>query len=381
MYRNAGNLFLRKIIFVLVAAILSSCASYEPPTAFEADQAREAEAAPMSAVVQRKPTVNAGFDKTSTATAATTDNTSRKIHYEGNIELLVSNPRATIKKIVDVVNEQKGYVERITDDTVVIQVPVKSFDTAFKDILAFGKVLQKLVTTADITKEYRSTELRLKIAKATRERLLALLAKASTEEDKLQLLKQIEEVTATIQSLESQFELLKTKVDYSKITVRLKTYDQFDSRYRDYEPLGFDWINDLAPFNDPIASSGDKLEFREPAGMLHIKDNKRYWLAESGDKVLFRATKLLNEPKGEREFWRDAIKLRLSPKYKSVESVNVGAYELLRLESYDDKPEIYYVGLKVDKDALKLVELYFPSVTLEEKYKKSVFDSIRKGET
>jgi hypothetical protein len=376
MTRNNKHTFLLPLISVFLAVILSSCASaYKPPSEF--GPSAESEPPALPAPVAIKHPVSAAAENA----AAITDKVPRKIHYDGDIELLVTNARATIKKIVELVKTRDGYVERITGNIVTVQVPAISFDDAFKEILTFGKVLNKVVTAVDITEAYRSTELRLRIAKATRDRLLALLAKATSEDDKLQLLKQIEKITATIQTLESQFELLKTKVNYSKITVHLKTYDQFDSRYRNYEPSGLDWINDLAPLNDSVARAGDKLAFKVPKGMLRIKSNKRYWLTESGDKVLFRATRRSNDPKGENQFWLTAVKLRLTPKYKSVENIKIGDYALLRLESYDDKPRIYYVGLKVDKDTLELVELYFPDAKLEEKYKNAIFDSIREGET
>jgi hypothetical protein len=376
MARITKQTLLIQTIFLFLAVIISGCASvYQPPSRLEADE--ESKPVSLQEAPGNEQPVSAGRENASAIEA----NESRKIHYNGNAELLVTNARATIKKIVDLVNTRNGYVERITEHTVAVQVPADSFEAAFKEILTFGKVLQKVITSVDITEQYRSTELRLKIAKATRDRLTALLAKATSEDDKLQLLKQLEQITATIQSLESQFELLKTKVNYSKITVNLKTYDHFDSRYHDYEPSGFDWINNLGPTNDSIARAGAKLTFKEPDGMLHIKNNNRYWLAESGDKALFRTARRDNEPRGGMDFWLTAIKLRLAPKYRSVESVKVGDYELLRLESYDDKPTIYYVGLKVDKDSLKLVELYFPSVKIEEKYKNNVFNSIRSGET
>ncbi len=365
--------FWLKLFFLFSAAVLSSCASV-PQSRFEAGE--DGEALSLSAVAESKPAADTVIDKP----AAITEKESRKIHYHGNVELLVTNARATITKVVDVVNARNGYVERITGDTIIVQVPADSFDAAFNEILTFGKVLQKAVTTVDITEEFQSTDLRLKIARTTRDRLLALLKKAVNEEDKLQLLKQIEEITSTIESLESQFEILKTKVNFSKITVQLKTYDQFDSRYRDYEPLGFDWINDLTPLDDAVVRAGDKLAFKEPPGMLNIKNNKRYWSAESGDKTIFRATKRRNEPRGDGEFWLSAINLRLRSKYKSVENFNIGEYKLLRLESFDEVPSIYYVGLKAGNDALKLVELYFPEVKLEDKYKNSIFDSIRSGE-
>ena len=359
-------------ILFFVATLLGCGATSEMPL-----YDGEADASRMVALPESAP--DAEFAPA--AAPASGENTTRKIHFSGEIGLLVSNPRTTIKLIVDLVNARKGYVERISSNTITVHVPANSFEGAFKEILEFGKVLRKTVSTQDISDQYRATELRLKIARATRKRLLALLKQASVEEDKLALLTQIEEITATIETLEAQFELLKTKVRYSKITVSLTSYSQFDSRYRGYEPSGFYWINQLAPQDETLATFGDRLEFLVPQGMLRIRDIKGFWSAQSGDKAMFRAARRNNEPNGDKAFWLQAIKLRLESKYQSVQTVEVGDYVLLRLSSYDAEPYIYYVGLKVDKDALKLVELYFPNAALEEKYINPIFDSIKAGET
>lgn len=310
---------------------------------------------------------------------ATAEKVVRKIHYDGHAELYVTNKRVVFKKIVDLANGQKGYVERIDSNEIVVQVPVKSFEAVFAKILTFGKVKSKEITSLDITDAYYSAELRLKIARTTRERLLKLLKKAKDEDDKLLLLEQIEKITATIQLLESQFELLKTRVSYSTITVWLESRKIFGDR-GSFEPLGFNWINELSPQNESVASAGKKAVFSVPEGMLSVKANEGYWSAESGDKVLFRASKWANEPRGEKDFWIMAVKLRLTPGYKSVEQISVGEFDLLRLISYDDVPQIYYVGLKVKAGLLTLVELVFPNMILEEDYKASIFKSIRKGE-
>jgi len=298
----------------------------------------------------------------------------RKIHYDGYIQLFVTNTRSTIEKVVDYIEAQKGYVELITENRLVVQVPAASFKESFDRLLTFGKVLDKRITSTDITEAYQSTELRLKIARATRKKLLALLKEAKDEIDKLELLRQIEEITADIALLESLFKELNKKVSFSKITIEMKS--QLTTGGRDgFEPSGFSWIGRLAPSNESAAISGKRVEFNTPTKMLEVKG--KYWRAESGERVVFRASQQDNQPQGDTQFWLDAIKLRLKDRYQAADESDVGLFSFLRLQSYDDNPFVYYVGISAEDMKLVLVELYFPSLETEERYRSGIFQSIK----
>ncbi len=303
----------------------------------------------------------------------------RKLHYEGAVTLLVTNPRDIIKKIIDITTRRKGYLERINPDSVVVQIPATAFDETFNEILALGKVLEKLVTTADITAAYTSVELRLRIARATRDRLVVLLGKATDEEQKIKLLEQIEQLNAKIQILESMFAALNNKVNYSTITVTLEPYHELDDGHQDFEPLGMAWINELSPYREEVAGTGKMLKFNEPPGMLRVNKDRTYWSVESGDRVMFRAYQRDNILRGDTNFWTHALSLRMTPKYKSVAQTKVGEYIVLRMESFDEVPVVYCIGLEVRGDAIRLIEIFFPDATLEEKYKAGIFASIGQG--
>jgi len=304
---------------------------------------------------------------------------SRILHHHGDITLLVTNTRQIIKTIMDLVHTKNGYIERISQDAIVVQIPAKEFDVSFNEILALGKVLNKKVTTEDITAEYRSVKLRLDITLSTRDRLIVLLRDSENEEQKMELLKQLEQVNARIQHLESMFTLLKTKVAYSKISIRLQSYARFNQNETGFEPNGMRWINELSPYKDQVALRGESIKFHIPENMLRVKKYLPYWSAESGDRVAFKAYQRANRPEGDTTFWIKSIKHRLVSKYKSVTTVVVGKFSLLRLVTYDNEPSVYYVGVNAKEDDVDMLELFFPSTSLEDKYKKTIYASITRG--
>lgn len=94
---------------------------------------------------------------------------------------------------------------------------------------------------------------------------------------------------------------------------------------------------------------------------------------------MMRAFQRDNHPEGDTAFWRQAATLRLTPKYRSVETIEAGGFTLLRLVSHDYTPHSYYVGIKVDGARLKIVECYFPTTDLESRYQEAIFASLREG--
>jgi len=306
--------------------------------------------------------------------------TQRIIHYDGSLKLLVASPRDSIEKIIEITNREKGYVESISANQIVLQIPASHFRTVFKELSMLGEVLDKSITASDITEAYQSTKLRLKIANTTRKRLIQLLEIAKGEEEKLSLLKQIQDVTAQIEYLQASFAALKTQKDYSRITLSFTPRTSLGNLSGPKNIAAFYWISQLSPFERTVALGGEPLSFSVPKGMVEI-DTDQYWLSESGDKSVFWASKRTSELQANTKFWLDALSLSLKGKFKSLESIQLGRYKILRLTSYDNEPHIYYVGIRVDKTELKIIEIYFPSAAQEKEYKANIFASIRGGES
>ncbi|MEO1171856.1 MAG: DUF4349 domain-containing protein, partial [Myxococcota bacterium] len=106
----------------------------------------------------------------------------RLVYYNGFMELRVTEPQQTLEQAVKKTEEAGGYVETFSDNRVVLRVPVALFRDIFDDLLALGEIVSRSVNAQDITDAYTSMELRLKTLRASRDRLIELLARARTEE-------------------------------------------------------------------------------------------------------------------------------------------------------------------------------------------------------
>lgn len=303
----------------------------------------------------------------------------RKLHYNGYAKLRVTEMDEILNRVADLAAASGGYTEKRTSVLVTVRVPVSRFHSVFKEMLALGAVLQKSITVNDITEEYTDIELRLSLAKEMQKRLTDLLAKAETEEEKLELLREIRRVTEEIEYLTTLVEMLKSLAEYSRLTVEVEQRHAMGTNTGADDIAEFRWIHSLSPFRRDVWASGKKLEFEVPKEMVAL-DKKGRWIAESADGTIFWACKLENKPRGDTDFWFEALKYRLAPEFESSELDRAGKFRILRLADRAKDSYIYLVGVRVEGDRLELVEVCYPSVAREKRYGKAILESISRGE-
>jgi predicted nuclease with TOPRIM domain len=107
----------------------------------------------------------------------------------------------------------------MTTNTIVIRVPADKFDAAVAELNRMGTVLNKDISAQDVTDQYLDLELRLRNAKATQQKLLALLEKSQAVRDTLEIEKELQRITTEIERLEGQLNKLSHEVAYSMLTV------------------------------------------------------------------------------------------------------------------------------------------------------------------
>jgi len=298
----------------------------------------------------------------------------RKIHYSAQLTLLVSQLNKAIENTMHLAESVDGYVERIDGSIAIIQVPAERFNEVLAKLVSLGKVLDKRVVSEDISERFYDSELRLKIAKQRRDRLLQLLQQASNEDDKLELLKQLERVSVVIRRLESSLEAMKKKIRYSEIRIQFELLEKFNGAETERELSGFHWISTLAQFSESDCDN-DKIQFGLPDNMLRIA-HIDYFRVESADEVLFQSCQRDNQPHGDSQFWLQAIKYRMQKRFSQIDELHQGDYLLLRLASQGKDSAIFYVGVRVMSEKLAWLEIKFPTQALEQKYKQAIFKVI-----
>jgi len=100
-----------------------------------------------------------------------------------------------------------------------IRIPADKLDAAKTELSTIGNVLSVSTSADNITEQYYDVDSRLKAYKTEEERLLALLEKADTVADMLEIESQLSDVRYQEDTLETQLRGWQKQVDYSTLTL------------------------------------------------------------------------------------------------------------------------------------------------------------------
>ncbi|MEO0605317.1 MAG: DUF4349 domain-containing protein [Myxococcota bacterium] len=143
----------------------------------------------------------------------------RMVHYNGYARMRSTRPRETLDAIAKLATDAEGRVDRLTDTQATIRVPEARFDEVWLAVLELGDVLVKRVRADDVTDQFRATDLRVRTLREMQKRLVRLLSRARSEEEKLALLQEITRVTEELDRTESQLRALRDLAEMSEISV------------------------------------------------------------------------------------------------------------------------------------------------------------------
>lgn len=164
--------------------------------------------------------------------------------YEATLSIAVYQVDRGITDLLAIAKAVGGQVVQRGDDRVVFRVPRARFEEALGRADAIGDVLHRDVHAQDVGDEYRDLEVRLRNARAMRDRLEHLLARAGTVRDSLEIEAQMSRVTEDIERLSGQLQLLGHRIAYSRITVVFQPRHAENLR-REVVRLPFPWLDTL----------------------------------------------------------------------------------------------------------------------------------------
>ena len=113
--------------------------------------------------------------------------------------------------------------------TIVLRVPSESLDTLLQDVAALGTVTWQSTSIQDVTDEYIDTESRVAAVQTEQETLLALLKKAESLTDTLEIQNRLTEVRASLETYKGQLKALDSQINYSKVTLEISEVERVTS--------------------------------------------------------------------------------------------------------------------------------------------------------
>ena len=146
----------------------------------------------------------------------------RMVTYSASLTLSVKNTDETREMLIEQVKNNDGFIVRETESSITTRIPSENMGNFINTAKTLGKTENESKTGTDITDQYRDNVIRLDNLKSVRERYLALLEKANTVSDILDIEKELERVNTDIEILEGKIKYAELSVAYSNITVRFR---------------------------------------------------------------------------------------------------------------------------------------------------------------
>lgn len=163
--------------------------------------------------------------------AGISDVDNRLIIKTGSFSLVAHDVSEAATQITRFVEEKKGIivsnqvydVDTRPSATVVVRVPVQSFNEVISHIKGVGEVQSESVNGQDVTEEFVDLEAQLKNFRATETQFLEIMKRATQIQDVLAVQRELMNVRSSIESIEGRMKYLTESADYSTITVYLSS--------------------------------------------------------------------------------------------------------------------------------------------------------------
>ena len=156
--------------------------------------------------------------------------TSPMLIRTGSLRLRVDDVVNAHDQVSRIAEEAGGYVATSTVNSeagptfasVTIRVPAKGLDSIVEEIVALGKLLNKQITTEEVTEEYVDLTSRRRNLEREEEQLLALLKRAGKVSDLLQVEQALGRIRGEIERIAGRMRFLENRVAYSTLSVTLE---------------------------------------------------------------------------------------------------------------------------------------------------------------
>ncbi len=208
------------ILFLSIILLIVSCGNSNEKMNF--GDAKMVESMQFDAATSRKSkTTNQQLKKPQV-------NSQRKLIKTGNITFETKDIDVTRRIIIDLVNQNNGYVasdnQYKSDDrvsvTISIRIPADKFDSILDEIAkGVEKFDSKNIRISDVTEQFLDIEARLKTKKTLELKYLEILKRARTVREILDVERELGKLRSDIESTERRLKYLQNQVSFSTLNI------------------------------------------------------------------------------------------------------------------------------------------------------------------
>lgn len=188
---------------------------------------------------------------------------------------------AQVRRIVTVAkgfvsDEQTTNADGHSQSELTLRVPTSSLDRVMQQVADVGSVLERSQSTQDVTSTYLDTASRMRSQTASVDRVRALLAKATSIGQVIEIEGELAKRQADLESLQAQLKRLDDETALSTLVVSLTPYPVVEKPRPDHEDKGFlvgmssGWTALTASLADALTVVGAVLPFVVVAALVGL---------------------------------------------------------------------------------------------------------------
>lgn len=163
---------------------------------------------------------------------------SRKIIYDGEVDLIVKDVGTVAKQVVTFIQDARGYIaEQNTTGSPgsqrsmhwKLRVPVDQFESLVQKVVALGELAQNKRTSQDVTEQFYDIEAHIKNKKAEEKSLTKILDERTGKlEDILRIETELSRVRGEIEQLEGKIRVLENLSSLATLTLSVREREKFE---------------------------------------------------------------------------------------------------------------------------------------------------------
>jgi uncharacterized protein YhaN len=167
----------------------------------------------------------------------------RHIVYTAQMTVSVFNLDEAMKDAEALPETFGGYIQAMSQGNLVLRIPSQSLRKVMDELAGYGVVDHRSLQAMDVTAEFTDIESRIRALRETQKQLLALLSKARTVQEALEVRKALDGITTELEVLEGRMRQLDNMISYSTLAVNLYERGPHTPTPSSNDP--FPWVNEL----------------------------------------------------------------------------------------------------------------------------------------
>ena len=188
-----------------------------------------------------EPTAGSGGEKA--VDKPNTDAGARHIIYTAAMSVSVFNLEDAMVKAEAIPETYGGYIQSMNIGSIVLRVPSQSLRKVMDDVAEYGVVEQRSLQSQDVTAEFVDIESRLRALEETHKQLLALLSKARTVKEALEVRQALDRISGELEMLKGRMRQLENLTAFSTLSLSIQERGPHTVTPSSNDP--FPWVNDL----------------------------------------------------------------------------------------------------------------------------------------